>query len=781
MTKRNTTDIIQAIVVTLVIAGLTFISILQTSPPGITTTSEPISDFNIERVIEHIKAISQEPRLVNTPAYDKACKYIQNKLAEFGISSEVQRTKSNGLGIYSNHFATVENVIARIEGSETRDAILLIAHLDTTPFSPGASDDGHGVAILLEIAQILQTNSSLNNTVILLFASSEETYLQGSLAFITEHRWAKDVKLVINLDTGGLSGPSLLIKTSPESGWLIQEYAKADSYAAGSSAIEFFRNLESDFTDFDVFIAAGISGYDFNYTFDRLEHTPLDNIGNLDLSSIQHQGYHVLSLVRHFGNLNLEDPKEPNPIYFNVLRQLLIQYPRSWAIPIMLVVTLTFITLVIIGFKRQYLNYSGIGFGALVFVISLVTVALLVRLLWWVITNNFAMYQSPLNGHPYNESLLGITFISVTVALVATWYVLIKKFKSVSIPNITIGTLSLLCICMVVSSIAFPETSFIFTWPLLFSILATGYWFLSMNEDNESFSIYQIAGFLIAALTGIVLLVPAVFISFKGLDTELSFISMVWIVILLGLFIPLLYIIVKPYKWWLPIMAGLLALGSLTFALIDDFDKTMPQHSTAFYILNHDTGEAYWGGGIPGSNAKLDDWTAQFFSGDVQRRLIPGSPFNQPFFLTTAPVISLPPPSAEMISESISGDIRTIQLHLSSPRNAPSMVAYVEPELDIISVEVDGIFSEPLSNVKESGQPFLLFRYVDPPREGFDVVVKVRVENPFGFILIDSTYGLPDVLSLSVKPMPDHIIPYPYGLSNRTIVMKPFTFVGGVE
>jgi Zn-dependent M28 family amino/carboxypeptidase len=110
----------------------------------------------------------------------------------------------------------------------------------------------------METARALQTGPSLRNSIILLFTDQEETGLYGAQAFITEHPRIEDVKLVINFDAGGLSGPSELTNSSPEKGWLIREAAKADSTLYGSSA------SGEGTSDFNAFKYYGFSGYAFD-------------------------------------------------------------------------------------------------------------------------------------------------------------------------------------------------------------------------------------------------------------------------------------------------------------------------------------------------------------------------------------------------------------------------------------------------------------------------------------------------------------------------------------
>jgi hypothetical protein len=538
MKKKN---LIQAIIVFIALTTIVFVAVDQTLPPNAVPASAPATEFSAERAIEHLKVIATEPRLVGRSEFKNARDYIINELAELGLNTEIQKTS---LGTQK-----VENVIALIEGTQSQEAILLVAHLDSVGNSPGAMDDGSGVAALLETARALRAGSPLRNSVMLLFTGPEETGGHGAFAFIREHPWVEDIKLVVNFDAGGMTGPVELTSTSPNNGWLIRELAKADPYAYGTSASGEGR------TDFSLaFDPSEFSGYDFNHSWDRRTHSAFDNIENLNPATIQHHGYHALSLARHFGNLDsLDDPKDPNPIYFNVLRLGIVHYPVTWVIPIMLVVVLVFTGIVILGFKRKILTLSGIALGALVFVTSLITAPLLVSGLWNWLSSAVPTYQATYFRHAPNEMLLLALFASTTIALTTTWYALIQKIRRASTPNLTIGAYGLFAVATAGFAIAMPEASFLSAWSGLFGFLAVGYWFYSMSDDQESFSMGQVVALVLAAFVAIAVMLPVTIASFMASEANDWFLPIGMIVLLLGVLVPQLQIITKLNKWWLPV------------------------------------------------------------------------------------------------------------------------------------------------------------------------------------------------------------------------------------
>ena len=79
---------------------------------------------------------------------------------------------------------------------------------------------------LLETARALKAGPPLKNDVLLLFTDGEEAGEVGAEAFMRTPL-ADQVGVLVNFETRGTSGPSLMFETSPGNGWLIPEAAKA--------------------------------------------------------------------------------------------------------------------------------------------------------------------------------------------------------------------------------------------------------------------------------------------------------------------------------------------------------------------------------------------------------------------------------------------------------------------------------------------------------------------------------------------------------------------------
>ena len=508
-----------AFLVFITLVSVVLVTVLRTLPPSPLPANAPASEFSAERAIRHIQVIAKRPHPTGSAANDAVQEHILAELKDLGLETETQRD------------GNLENVMGRIVGSSSSDAVLLTAHLDSVAESPGATDDGSGVAVLLETARALMADAPLRNTVIFLFTDFEEDGLVGANAFIADHPWARDVRIVIGFDAGGLSGPGVLSTTSADNGWLIRQLTQADPYLSGSSAINALADSGTDFGH--AFKTTGFSGYAFDLYWDRRIHTPEDSIENLHPSSIQHQGYHALSLARHFGNLDqLVDPREPDAVYFSVLRLFTVIYSPTWAIPLAIIVTAVFCGILAFGLRRRILSWRGMGYGAFILLVGPFIAPLPAILL-----GNWG-HGVPLRyiGRPLDQPPQVITVTLLSLALIILWYFLSLRIKSVNLPDLTLGALVPLWVGMIGTSIAFPALSFALTWPLLFSLLACANWFYWYAGQKNSRTV--ILGLLFSGAVNIIILGSTIVL---GLFDQMS-LTLLLVGVLCGFLVPQIHL-----------------------------------------------------------------------------------------------------------------------------------------------------------------------------------------------------------------------------------------------
>lgn len=125
----------------------------------------------------------------------------------------------------SSVYHGVQNVVVKISpaGKTTKHSLLLNTHFDTVPISTGAGDAGCMIVVMLETLRVLSlTTEPMEHSIIFLFNGSEENLLQGSHGFITQHKWAPEVRAFINMDAAGNGGKEIMFQAGPEHPWLMK-------------------------------------------------------------------------------------------------------------------------------------------------------------------------------------------------------------------------------------------------------------------------------------------------------------------------------------------------------------------------------------------------------------------------------------------------------------------------------------------------------------------------------------------------------------------------------
>lgn len=177
------------------------------NPSGTKSSSaiKMINVKNIQDTVIHLQGYS------NRSTHEKQCEASQ------WIKSEFEKSGlENRLQTYEFKDRTWPNVVAEVKGTKTPDQIIMaIAHIDTIAdnpqgVAPGADDNGSGVAVILEIARILQ-KVPLKRTVAFCVFTNEEHGAAGSKHYAHEAR-SHGVKInaVINLDILGYNRPEKL-------------------------------------------------------------------------------------------------------------------------------------------------------------------------------------------------------------------------------------------------------------------------------------------------------------------------------------------------------------------------------------------------------------------------------------------------------------------------------------------------------------------------------------------------------------------------------------------
>lgn len=191
-------------------------SALGVRPPAPSPAGAPAEQFSAARAQVHLERIAGEPRPIGSPAAAEVRASLESVLTGLGLELESQEAVGS-TGSDREYFAAapVHNVVAVLPGTDPTGRVFLAAHHDTQPLTPGAADDGAGVAALLETARALAQGPRPRNDVVFVLTDAEETFLLGAEAFVGRHPLAADGGVLLNLEARGNAGPVITHSTTP--------------------------------------------------------------------------------------------------------------------------------------------------------------------------------------------------------------------------------------------------------------------------------------------------------------------------------------------------------------------------------------------------------------------------------------------------------------------------------------------------------------------------------------------------------------------------------------
>lgn len=709
-----------------------------------------LETFSVDKEIAHIKAIAQKPHPAGSREHDRVRDYIFNTLEELGLNPEIQKTISVRKMRWGGHRAVeVENIAARLKGTNNSKAILLMAHYDSVSEGPGANDDGSGVAAILEILRALKAGGPLKNDVIALFSDAEELGLMGASAFYDEHRWVRDIGVVLNMDARGCKGITYMFETGDNATWLVKTLKKAAPCPVASSITSaIYKQMPND-TDFTIFKKAGFPGMNFAYINHWYTyHKPIDDLNHLDEPTLYHNGSTLLAITRQLGTMNLEQYAKGDAVYFNLLRSFMIIYSKKWVWIFTVIVGLLLIGTIAAGFRNKRLTVKGTILGFIGLAINIALAIGLVMLLWKLAALRYGTQLSALSLFPDigNTFLLGFAFLvfalfSLLLAVYSKW---------VNIPSLSAGALLWWLIGMVAITIYLPEGSFLLTWPLLCGILEL--WTILYVKDTKSISLLRTFLLGLFSLVGIIIVIQFFYILILGLSINAWLFGLV--ALLLGLLIPFYMVLRRRHLWLFSALLALLGVGIFIFALFGFNNTNRPIQNTVSYHLNIDTQEAYM------NATYLDKWTLQFIK-DAQ-------PIRWGY-KSEAPVADIPPPELELLEENIVNGNRTLKLKARSFRKDCSISVKATAKTPIIAAEIAGKEINP-DELKESNQANTFeIEIFSPPDEGVELLLTFAEESPVEFTVRERCYSLPNEIQIP-KP-PENIMP-----RLLTYVTKAYTY-----
>lgn len=248
----------------------------------------------------HVHALARiGPRNAERPeSLEQALRTIEAAFREAGVEA-VRRPYSAG----DQTFVNLEVVL---HGQTRPDEVVVVgAHYDTVPSSPGADDNASGVAALIELARLLR-DEALNRSVRLVAFANEELPLgdfsptMGSLRYAQQLRDQHvNIVAMLSLESigyyndaqGSQRYPAPLSWFYPDKGNFLAFVGNLRSRTLAKQALDAFRAASA-------LPAEGIAAPEMIRDIRRSDHSPFWDLGIpalmvTDTAPFRHPGYHA--------------------------------------------------------------------------------------------------------------------------------------------------------------------------------------------------------------------------------------------------------------------------------------------------------------------------------------------------------------------------------------------------------------------------------------------------------------------------------------------------------
>ena len=354
----------------LLIAGaLIALSVLWSERvPVARPASVPATEFSAERAWPTLSMLADTIglRVAGTPGADRALAWLATRARAIpGAEVEIQDVtgfRSDQADLLVAY--RTKNLLIRIPG-RARDAVLVSSHYDSPTSSVGAVDAGVAVASMLEMAANIAASPRLPRTIIFNINGAEEQGLLGAHGFLG-HRWMREVRVFIDLESAGTANKALLFQTGPGHAWLAKRYARSVPHPYGTVLGQdiFQSGAIPSSTDFEIYRdGAHVPGVDIAfYRNGYAYHTQLDRTWNTTPGSVQHMGANALALTRALAEGEI--PAGPLPrraVYYDLLGVTMLAYEESTALILALLTAVLAVGAVTITRRRLSLRLADIA------------------------------------------------------------------------------------------------------------------------------------------------------------------------------------------------------------------------------------------------------------------------------------------------------------------------------------------------------------------------------------------------------------------------------------
>lgn len=726
----------------LLLALILWLVVARRQAPAPKPADAPAAEFSGARALGVLRGLigDDRPHPTGSPANAAVRDRIVAQLRALGYSPEVRADFA--CSELNSSCARVENVVARLEGTARDGAILLMAHYDSVAAGPGAGDDMAGVAAVLEVARALKNGPPPKNPVILLIDDGEEIGLIGARAFADSPQ-ASEVKVVVNLEARGSSGPSLMFESIGDNGWLIPLLAGGVPHPVTSSVFVSIYEVMPNNTDLTVFKRPGVHGLNFAFLESPMHyHTSADTVENLSPASLQHHGDNALGVVRQLAQADLANPPAGKAVFFDVLGWSVVHWPVGWTVPLAALAMLVILSVFVVARRRGRASAGGLVLGLIAFLASvLLTGALAYGLAMWA----SGMLRVPWIARPF--PLLAAFWL---LPLVVGGLLLPRLGRRAGAGGAYVGVWLAWSLCGLALAFVAPGISYLFLVPALIAGVA-GHAYLQGGSPTTG-AVAVLLPVLIAGLLWFPILIPL----YDGLGSTALLVIAVLVAVMVAALAPLFAVTRPRVRWAVTGLALVGAIVGLAMALTSSpYGPRSPQPLSVQYHLEADSGRSRWlVFNAPPFPQELRQ-AAEF--GADREPTYPWSPDMFRSWQAQAPRLEQPGPNLAVLEDVPEGNGRRVRALLTSDRGAPVAILTVPRAAKLESMSIDG---RPVNTAVGGPQgggsqaKYQTIQLLTLPPDGAEIVLRLGERAPQEWYVSDRSYGLPPFADALQKVRP---------------------------
>ena len=387
---------------------------------------------------------------------------------------------------------------------------------------------------------------------------------------------------------------------------------------------------------------------------------------------------------------------------------------------------------------------------------------------WKLLLLIYPQYTEILHGFPYNGHLYIWAFTLFSTAVCMWLYN--KVYKPENTASLAVPPLLLwLIIC---GGIAFKlEGASFFIIPVYFGLISL---FILIKQKRPDILLMTVLLFpLLMIMSPFITMFPV------GLGLKTIIASTLLVSLMFSMCITVFGFSRHKNRW-----AFVLCIAALGFFIAahatSDFNETRPKPNSLVYLYDADQDTALWAT----YDQTLDDWTKAKLKDtpdvfDASNINFDSKYGTQLVYSKKADLKPMKSPYVHTQKDTIIGDIRHLQVLISSQRPVNTFEFYAEPSSKFLSFNING-----LDIKKKTGDNYVfqdriknrLFSYMVTEDNSLALTFTVPATQPTTFNIFEVSFDLVGNALFEIPERPKTMIPKPFVLNDAIIIKKTITF-----